>query len=492
VPTTQLPERALHRFGLAALTGAAGVLCFAPFGLFWLAPLIWLGLFALLRRAETPREALLTGLVFGLGFFLCGVSWVYVSLSIFGGMPWWLAGPAAFLFCAVMALFPMLAGWVFKRWQPAGDWRQAVFFAALIALVDWLRSWIFTGFPWLAVGYSQAAPSPLAGFAPLLGVHGLSLLVALAGALLIRWRIGLGFIALLAVGGFGLRQVAWTEPVGEPVSVALIQGNIPQEMKFRPEAFIRTLDLYRDLIAANPAQLTLLPETALPVFLDQVPPDYLEELKTLARRRDGDLIVGTVTGNAADAYYNSAITLGSAPLQIYSKQHLVPYGEFIPPGFDWFMKLADIPMSSFSRGPEKQPPLAVAGQQVAINICYEDVFGEEIIRALPAAGILANLSNTAWFGRSLAQPQHLQIAQLRAAETGRPMLRATNTGMTAIIAADGTVQAALPPFTTGVLKGEVQAHAGMTPYARFGNWPALGLLAGLGLLALAGTRRRAG
>ena len=486
---TKLPERRAHRFGLAALTGAAGVLCFAPFGLFWLAPLIWLGLFVLLRRAETPREALLTGLVFGLGFFLCGVSWVYVSLSVFGGMPWWLAGPAAFLFCAVMALFPMLAGWVFKRWQPAGDWPQAIFFASLIALVDWLRSWIFTGFPWLAVGYSQAPPSPLAGFAPLLGVHGLSLLVTLSGALLSRWRIGLGFIALLAVSGFGLRQAAWTQPEGEAVSVVLIQGTIPQEMKFRPEAFIRTLDLYRDLMAANPAQLTLLPETALPVFLDQVPPDYLDELKTLARRQNGDLIVGTVTGDIAGAYYNSAISLGSAPLQVYSKSHLVPYGEFIPPGFDWFMEFADIPMSSFSRGPEKQAPLAVAGQQVAVNICYEDVFGEEIIRALPAAGILANLSNTAWFGHSLAQPQHLQIAQMRAAETGRPMLRATNTGMTAIIAAGGEVRAALPPFTTGVLKGQVQAHAGMTPYARFGNWPALGLMLGLGLLGLARARR---
>lgn len=487
---TSLPERPAHRFGLAALAGAAGVLCFAPFGLFWLAPLIWLGLFALLRRADTTKEGLLTGLFFGLGFFLCGVSWVYVSLSVFGGMPWWLAGPAAFMFCAVMALFPMLAGWVFKRWQPASDCRQAIFFAALIALVDWLRGWIFTGFPWLAVGYSQTAPSPLAGFAPLLGVHGLSLLVALSGALLIRWRIGLGFIVLLAVGGFGLRQIAWTQPVGEPLSVTLIQGNIPQEMKFRPDAFIRTLDLYRDLVAANPAQLTLLPETALPAFLDQLPPDYLDELKTLARRQNGDLIVGTLTGDSAGAYYNSAISLGSAPLQVYSKSHLVPYGEFIPPGFDWFMKFADIPMSSFSRGPERQPPLAVAGQRVAVNICYEDVFGEEIIRALPAAGILVNLSNTAWFGRSLAQPQHLQIAQMRAAETGRPMLRATNTGMTAIVNADGRVQAVLEAFTTGVLRGKVRAHEGLTPYARFGNWLALGLMAGLGLLGLAGTRRR--
>ncbi len=491
MPIINLPERRPQRFGLAALTGAAGVLCFAPFGLFWLAPLIWLGLFALLRRAETPREALLTGLVFGLGFFLCGVSWVYVSLSIFGGMPWWLAGPAAFLFCAVMALFPMLAGWLFKRWQPAAWWRQALFFAALIAAVDWLRGWIFTGFPWLAVGYSQSPPSPLAGFAPLLGVYGLSLLVALSGALLLRWRSGLLLLAALAAIGFGLRQVEWTTPDGEPISVALIQGNVPQEMKFRPEAFFRTLDLYRQLIEANPAQLTLLPETALPVFLDQVPPDYLAGLKDLARRHSGDLIVGTLTGEG-EHYYNSAISLGSSPLQVYSKHHLVPYGEFIPPGFAWFMAYADIPMSSFSRGPKSQPPLAVAGRRVAVNICYEDVFGEEIIAALPAAGILANLSNTAWFGRSLAQPQHLQIARLRAAETGRPMLRATNTGMTAIIEADGTLQSALPPFTTAVLKGEIRAYRGMTPYARFGNALALGLMAACGLVGLLGRRQNAG
>jgi apolipoprotein N-acyltransferase len=169
-------------------------------------------------------------------------------------------------------------------------------------------------------------------------------------------------------------------------------------------------------------------------------------------------------------------------MQSYSKTHLVPFGEFIPPGFSWFMRLASIPMSSFSRGPDTQAPLAVADQRVAVNICYEDVFGEEIIRALPQAGILANLSNTAWFGHSLAQPQHLQIARMRAVETGRPMLRATNTGMTAVIAADGSIQAILPAFTQGVLKAEVRAHQGMTPYARYGNLAFL-LLAGICLLA---------
>lgn len=468
---------------VAFVLGAGGVLCFAPFGLFWLVPPIWLGFFLLLRQAPTPRQAALLGLSFGQGFFLTGVSWVYVSLSVFGGMPWWLAAVAAFLFCSVMALFPMVAAWIFKRWQPASLWRQALLFAALIAAVDWLRSWIFTGFPWLALGYSQAPPSPLAGFAPVLGVHGLSFLLALSAALLARWRLGLAVIVLLVLGGFGLRQVAWTTPVGEPIRVALIQGNVPQEMKFRPEAFVRTLTLYRELIERHPAQLTLLPETAIPAFFDLLPESYVSDLQAAAAAQGGDLIIGTLTGDG-EHYWNSAVSLGHSPTQVYSKTHLVPFGETIPPGFSWFLQIASIPMSSFSRGAEVQPPLAVAGQHVAVNICYEDVFGEEIIRALPAAGILANLSNTAWFGRSLAQPQHLQIAQMRAAETGRPMLRATNTGMTAIVAANGEVQAVLPPFTTGVLNGEVRAYEGMTPYARFANWPALllmlaALLAGL-------------
>ena len=485
---TLLASKLAH-YALAALSGAAGVLCFSPFALFWLAPPIWLAFFYLLRNADSSRQAALTGFAFGLGFFLAGVSWVYVSLSIFGGMPWWLAGPAAFMFCAVMALFPMLAAGVFKRWQPAVFWQEALFFAALIAAVDWLRSWIFTGFPWLAVGYSQAAPSPLAGFAPLLGVHGLSLLVALSGALLLRWRLGLGFLVILTIAGTGLRQIPWTTPSGEPISVALIQGNVPQDMKFRPEAFVRTLELYHELVAQSPAQLVVLPETAIPAFFDQLPPDYVASLKSTVQKHGGDLLLGTLSGDG-ERYFNSAISLGKSPLQIYSKQHLVPFGETIPAGFAWFMSFANIPMSAFSSGPDNQVPLAIAGQNVAVNICYEDVFGEEIIRALPAAGILVNLSNTAWFGHSLAQAQHLQIAQMRASETGRPMLRATNTGMTAIVDARGNLSAVLPAFETGVLRGEVYAHTGMTPYARFGNWPALVLMLGFGVIGLAGRRRR--
>jgi apolipoprotein N-acyltransferase len=289
------------------------------------------------------------------------------------------------------------------------------------------------------------------------------------------------------LAGFGLRQIQWTEPVGAPISVALIQGNVPQEMKFNPAALLRTLNLYLELIEQNPAQLTLLPETALPSFFNSLPPRYVEALNKAVRAHGGDLIAGTLLGER-ESYWNGAVSLGVSPIQTYSKRHLVPFGEFIPPGFAWFMAHANIPMSSFSRGPAMQAPLEVAGRKVAVNICYEDVFGEEIIRALPQAGILANLSNTAWFGRSLAQPQHLQIARMRAVETGRPMLRATNTGMTAVIAPDGSIQAALPAFTQGVLRTEVRAWAGMTPYARIGN---LGFLALAALALIVCWRRRA-
>ncbi|WP_234087219.1 apolipoprotein N-acyltransferase [Azonexus sp. R2A61] len=482
----RLPDRPAWRRLIALTAGAASVFAFAPFGLFWLLPLACLLLFLLVQRAESPREAALAGLFYGGGLFGGGVSWVFVSLSVFGGMPWWLAGPATVAYCLLLALFPAAAGWLSKRLAPAGGRRGMLAFAGSMAAVDWLRSWIFTGFPWLALGYSQSPPSPLAGYAPLLGVFGISLLVAGLGALLSRPRSGIIALAIVAAGGFGLRQVAWTEAAGEPVSVALIQGNVAQDIKFDPEHFIATLRLYRDLIAAHPARLTLLPETALPAFIDQLPPAYLEELRALAQRRDGDLVIGTLTGQYDGQYFNSAYSLGHSPSQIYSKHHLVPFGEFIPPGFAWFMARANIPMSSFTPGPAGQAPLAVGGLNLAVDICYEDVFGAEIIRPLPAAGVLANLSNTAWFGRSLAQPQHLQIAQLRAAETGRPMLRATNTGMTAIIDADGSLRRVLPPFETAVLEDEVRAHIGSTPYVALGDWPALALIA----LTLLGARWR--
>ncbi|MES2771627.1 MAG: apolipoprotein N-acyltransferase [Pseudomonadota bacterium] len=473
---------ALRLFG-AFLLGAASVLAYAPFSCF---PLIWLtlgGLFALLSKAHQGRQKIaagaLLGAAFGLGLFLGGVSWIYVSLNVFGGMSSPLAALATLLFCLLLALYPALCGGLFMRFAPDHRLASGLLFAALWGLNEWLRGWLFTGFPWLATGYAQSPGSPLAGFIPVLGVYGASMLCALLGACLYlaiqRTRWALALLCLVLLSGAYLSQQAWSHAVGKPFSVALLQGNIGQNLKWQPEQFSASLRTYYQLMLDHPAQLTVLPETALPALLEQIPADYLNELKRLALRQQGELLLGAVTQKHGE-YSNSALSLGKAPTQYYDKSHLVPFGEFIPPGFAWFLRLAQIPMSDLSPGNERQPNLNLLGQKIALNICYEDVFGEALIRALPEAGILINLSNVAWFGDSLAPAQHLQIAQIRALETGRMMLRATNTGMTAIIGSDGRVQKALPSFTRAALLGEVQAFQGSTPFVRWGNLAALGLM----------------
>jgi len=474
----------------ALLLGAATVLGFAPFGLFPL-PLLTLALlFRMWRSAPTPRTAAWLGFAWGLGFFLAGVSWVYVSLHDVGGMIAPLAAFATLLFCAYLALFPALAGYVFRRVASAdfSPTRAALIVAGLWTLAEWLRGTLFTGFPWLALGYSQSPPSPLAGYAPLLGSYGLAFIVALLAALLgFGWRRL--WPALIVVGvvafGFVLRGIGWTEPVGAPLRVALLQGNVPQSLKWDPKRLSLSIETYLRLARENPAQLTVLPETAIPLLFDEVPREVLRGLTA-----NGEALLGVAVRTTQGGYANGAVALqpgGSS--QGYAKSHLVPFGEFVPPGFAWFFGLVRIPMSNFTSGPPRQPPLAVAGQKIMPNICYEDLFGEEILRALPEATLLVNLSNTAWFGDSLAQPQHLQIAQMRALETGRPMLRATNTGMTAAIAPDGTVAAVLAPFTRDALRVEVRGYRGATPYGQRGNGPAL-LLALLACLAALRGRRK--
>ncbi len=499
----------LMRLIAALLLGAASVLAYAPVG--WFA-LIWLtlgGIFALLDLpADEPRRTVKgawIGAAFGFGLFIAGVSWVYVSLSTYGGMPVPLAALATLLFCGLLSAYPALACALFVRFSPQVWWQRSLFFAALWTLSEWLRGWVLTGFPWLATGYSQAPASPLSGFAPLLGVYGLSLITVLVAVLVIetvrrlsgqipctplRWSrwcpaLPLLLLVVLITAGALLRDQRWTSPQGPPLSVSLLQGNIPQELKWRPETFNESLRAYYRLALENPAQLTVLPETALPAFLDQLPAGYLDHLRSLATREQGDLLLGIVIGSNRQ-YANAVLSIGAAGEQHYRKVHLVPFGEFVPPGFKWFMNLVNIPMSDFTPGADRQAPMTIAGQKVALNICYEDAFGEDIIRALPEASLLINLSNVAWFGDSLAPAQHLQIAQIRALETGRMMLRATNTGMTAIIDTDGRVLSALKPFTRGALHAEVQGYAGSTPYVRWGNWPAIVLA----LLLIAFTRKR--
>jgi len=460
----------------ALLLGALTVCGFAPLRWFPL-PLITLALlFVLWRNAATPRRAAWLGWLWGFGCFLGGVSWVYVSMHDVGGMPAPFAALATLLLCACLALYPALAGWLFARFRCGSAGRDALLVAGTWTAGEWLRGILLTGFPWLSIGYTQSPPSPLAGYAAVLGVYGISLLVAgLAALLAFSWRRPRSALIVLGVvtGGYLLQPIAWTQPVGAALTVSLLQGNISQDSKWDPQLLTNSLDTYARLARTHPAQLLVLPETALPMFLDDVPEEYLRELMTNGPTLFGVATHTPTTGNP-DGYTNAAVTLSAdGRLQAYAKSHLVPFGEFVPPGFAWFLALMRMPMSDFSAGPAYQRPLEIAGQKIAPNICYEDLFGDEILRALPEATLLINLSNTAWFGDSLAQPQHLQIAQMRAMETGRYMLRATNTGMTAAVRPDGTVMAELPAFTADALVVEVQGFAGMTPFARWGNAPTL-------------------
>jgi apolipoprotein N-acyltransferase len=489
--------------------GALAVAGFAPFD-FWPLPVLSLAvLFGLLARTSSMRAGFAIGLTWGLGFFMAGVSWVFVSLSVYGGMATWLAALATFLFCAVLALFPAAVGALQayakgdKRWRVSPTLRLLLVIPLAWGVTEWVRGWLFTGFPWLVAGYSQVPASPLAGYAPLIGVYGVSYLLALIAALL-AWSVttrgrlaqrawAAVAIVALGVGGQALRSVAWTTPDGAPTTVALLQGNIPQEMKWQPGKARATLESYARMATASPAQLIVLPETALPLFESNLPDSYRAGLAAIGRQNGGDVLTGLPTGSPQGAYYNSVISLGAAPGQRYHKVHLVPFGEYIPLKaiWGWVIEVLHIPLSDFARGAVDQRPLAIGGQQVAANICYEDAFGEEIIRQLPEASVLVNVSNLAWFGDSFAPWQHAQMSQMRALETGRMMLRATNTGVTAIIDARGHVLASLPLFTAGSLSGEIQGYAGSTPYVRWGNAPVLALwgLLGVGLLATALRRR---
>ncbi len=443
----------------------------------------------------TPRRALWLGWAFGLGFFGAGVSWVYVSMSRFGGMPPVLAAIATGGFCAFLALFPGAAGWLQARIPARPALRAALLVPASWTIFEWLRSWIFTGFPWLSAGYASVG-WPLQGYAPLGGVFAASFLTLVLGGLLwlilkegsVRWT--LVFIAIVAAGQL-LRHVDWTRPSGPPLSASLLQGNIEQDLKFSPERYERTLRTYAALAERSGARLIVFPETALPRFLDQIDPAYLARLQSIARRNGGDALVGVLARRSLDEYYNSVVTLGVSPPQLYNKVHLVPFGEFVPRGFAWTLDVLHIPMSDFSRGRDERTVLEVAGERVAPNICYEDAFGAEVARQLPRATLLVNMSNVAWFGDSLAPAQHLQIARMRAAETGRMHLTATNSGITAAIDRDGRVLARLPEFSEGRLDVTARGYEGATPYVRVRDWPIViaSLVALIGAAAFAARRR---
>lgn len=487
------------RLDLTALfAGALTPLAFAPFHLFPLAIIAPAMLFLAWQGATSTRAAW-RGFLYGCGFFGIGVSWIYVSLHNYGNMPPPLAGMAVVLFVAALAIYPAVMGALAGRFTKlSAGWRYAVLLPCLWVLIEWWRGWFLTGFPWLNLGYSQT-DTPLAGYASWLGVYGMSFAVALSAGLLAvvwldwrrAWRWCLPAAAAIWLGGWLALQPQWVQPSGAPLRVALVQANVPLAIKWRHDYRQHIIDTHVEMSErAARADLIVWPESAIPGYFRQVAPQLLPRLERLTRERGSEFLIGAVDVDAKQrTYYNSVFSVGATPGS-YRKQHLVPFGEFLPlPGlFGRLLATLEIPMSDFSRGAPGQAQLTAAGHAIGVSVCYEDAFGEEVINALPTATLLVNVSEDSWFGNSLAPHQRVQMARVRALETGRPLARAANTGPSVLIDHRGHVAVRSDQFVPYVVEGAVQPMAGTTPYARFGNWPVVLLTAML--LAVAWWRHR--
>jgi apolipoprotein N-acyltransferase len=489
---------------VAALAGGLSLFSFEPFGWWPLQFVLLAYFFYQVGMGSSVRRATFIGWAFGFGWSVAGMYWLFIAMNRYGGLAAPLAALGVVLLGLYMGLFGAfaagVAAWLRKRWSLPVPAFLLLVLPVCWGVSEWLRGWVFTGFPWAASGYAHVA-APLGGFAPILGVYGIGVLVAMgAGCLTMltqrRKLPALGLLAALLLAGWGLQHVVWTTPVGKPLTVRLLQGNIRQDEKFDAAHLGEILVRYRDMMTAAPADLIAAPETAIPVFPNQLPPDYLQTFRDYAARTGSAFMFGIPLADSMTVYANSVAGIGPQGQSYrYDKQHLVPFGEFIPTGFRWFTDLMQIPLGDFTRGPAVQAPFGVKDQRVLPNVCYEDVFGEEIAKNLRSearpATILLNVSNLAWYGESTAIPQHLQISRMRTLETGRPMLRATNDGATAIIDGRGNVTALLPFYRQGTLAATVQGMAGSTPYIRFGNllFLALGALL-LGGAWFAGRRRQ--
>jgi apolipoprotein N-acyltransferase len=501
-PGAALQTPAVRRSAGAFAAGACLNLAFAPFGWWPIAVLAPAALFALIRGLP-PRRAFSAGAAFGAGLFAFGTYWLYTCLHVFGLVPVWLTLVLQAALIGAMSLYFALMCYLANRfWLKGGATRAWLVLPVLWVLGEWLRGWILSGFPWLSLGYAMI-DSPLKGWAPLLGVYGVSwaaAVIAAALGVLVMPAVAapsrlaaLGGIAVLVLIPALLGDYAWTRAAGPPIAVAAVQGAVSQDQKWQAKNLDETMERYSKLTTqAWGARLIVWPEASLPVLAYEIP-DYLERLRAEARAHAADLAIGLVNFQPeTKRYFNGLLVLSDAGGGWYYKRHLVPFGEYFPvPNFvrSW-MRLMSLPYDDITPGSEHQPTLSAAGQKLGLTICYEDAFGSRQLPVLREATLLINVTNNAWYGDSTAPHQHLQIARMRALEAGRFLVRAANDGITAVLGPHGEIVARLPQFREAVLRADVQPLAGLTPYARFGNYPVV-LGAGL-LLALAGWRRRQG
>lgn len=476
------------------LLGCVYTAAFAPFGWWLLLPVVMLPVLYVWLTVS-PRDAGWLTFCFGFGIFLSGTYWIYISVVVFGEAPAWIALVLMFGLVLIMSAYFWLTGWLVSRLAQGEPWLLLIAAPAGWVVIEWLRGFLLTGFPWLAVGYSQI-DSPLAGFAPLFGVYGVSLLLMLSAAAVLvtvftagprRW-IPLAIVVLPWVLGAVLRPVEWTEPDGPPVRTTLLQAGISQDRKWLPEVLRPTLTFYRvATLAARDSQIVLWPEVAIPAVDDRVEA-FIERLQADSRATGQTILFGILeldSDRGEQRIYNSIMLVDADKRQFYRKRHLVPFGEYfpVPESVREWMRMRNLPHSDLSAGAEVQPLLVTAGGiPLASAICYEDAYGAEQLYALPEARVLINVSNDAWFGDSIAPHQHLQIARMRSLEAGRVTVRATNTGISAFIDHNGRVLDAGPQFEPVTMTADVQPRRGATPYVNMGNLPVISLC----LLVLAG------
>lgn len=466
---------------LALLAGAVLTLAFAPFKAFPIAILSPALLLTTWLHA-TPKKAFWRGFLFGFGFFLTGVYWIFISIHTYGETPAWLAAFIMLGMVAILSLYPAFNGYLLNRYFPINNESKILLaFPLLWVFLEWLRGLLFTGFPWLLLGNSQVH-SPLKGFAPVFGVFGVSLAVTALSALLVnsyllhkkhlykKLGINIALFALIWLIGGVLTFIPWTKPEGKPIKVSLVQGNIEQQLKWSPEQVQPTLDTYEKLTKQHwDSRIIIWPESAIPLpFINAA--EFLFKLDALARQNNTSIILGIPVGIPGTRdYLNSVITLGTGR-GIYAKHRLVPFGEHVP-FRDYLGKLLqfmDIPMSDFVAGKDHPEPIVVDNIKIGTFICYEIAYPEQVLFRDGDTNILLTVSNDGWFGKSIAQAQHLEIAQMRALEMGRPVLFVSNNGITAIIKPDGNIQKSIPPFEENVLTDEVQPMEGKTPWDQRG------------------------
>ena len=459
--------------------GGLLTLSFAPFDFYLLAPLF---IFPIFYTAifSSPRDAARHSFFYGIGLFLSGSYWIYISVYVFGKSPIWLAIILTAALIAFMAFYFACMGWLMSRLINK-DVKKIVIFGPIVwVFIEWLRGWAFSGFPWLSLGYSQI-DSPLSGWAPIFGVYGISLmlLLSISGCFLAifknNYKLSFSIIILPWLIGYGLQTFDWTTVYGAPIKTTIVQGGIPQDKKWLSEEFATTLDIYRNTATKKSnSDLIVWPEVAIPAAIDQVK-DYINSLQETISESSKTLIFGILERDfVIHEIYNSVLLLDGKRQQIYRKHHLVPFGEYFPvPDFirNW-MRLMSLPNRDFTAGSGNQGLLVTSkGVNIAAAICYENFFGAEQLHVLPDAKVLINVSNDAWFGDSIAPHQNLQMARMRAIETGRSVIRSTNNGISAFINPHGDLMKVAPQFEFAVINMDVELRDGLTPYAQMGNWP---------------------